>query len=194
MEGLTLQARNMSQYLKGTQIERIDYDTTLVIFDSLSCAEKNKFIERNKKKIKSNILFYIEKYPTINNIDSLFNILVSCRIDSLENKEILSFKVFLIIHIVEKKNLDGYVGEFVADMYYNLFINHPGYFYQYLDFLDKKNKGYIKKSILTDVANGCDFNYIDEVTLKKIFDSHRLKLSNKKKQIKTVETFLKHNL
>lgn len=173
---------------------KIDFDTVSVIFDSLSCVDKRKFIEQHKKKIKPNALLYLERHPEINNLDSLFDITVSCRLDSLKNREMLSFNVYIITHIVANKKLDGYIGEFFANMYFALFYNYQGYFYQYLDYVDKYYNNDTKESILGYVTIGCYYNVGGEEALKETFSSHRSNLTHRKKQIDLVESFVQKHI
>lgn len=185
---------NISNYNPNNEFQnqnKHDFDTTFVIFDSLSCVKKKAFIKNNKVNIKNNVQINKDNLSNISNIDSLFSILVSVRIDSLNTKRMLPFNVYIITQIVRNKNLDGYIGEFLSDMYYNLFIKYPGYFYQYIDYLDIKKDTDVKEQILSYVSSGLYFNDIDDTSLELLFDLHKQYIKNKKKEISYIETYFK---
>ncbi|BES61660.1 hypothetical protein [Dysgonomonas capnocytophagoides] len=158
------------------------------VFDTLSQKEKIEFINRNQAKINSVASSSFGRYRQIKDIDSIFQVLVSCRIDSVKYHELVPFNIFVLKEIADNKNSDGYVGEFITDMYYSFFRMYPGYFYQYLNYIDSKSEYKdLKKEILYKIVYGFDFNDINTDSINNIFNEHRAGLEKNKTQINSVQ-------
>jgi hypothetical protein len=162
------------------------------IFDTLSLLKKNEYIKEYKKEINSKVLVNYNNYSKIKDIDTVFDILVSSRIDSIKNIKLLPFYVYILNRSSNNKNLDGYIGEFISDMYYAFFINYPGYFYQYLKYKEKTNKNDLR-DILYQITNNLDATEIKDIDIKLIFKKQREKMKDNISIINTTEDFIMKN-
>ncbi len=172
-----------------------NYHIFLALFDTLSSKEKIKDINELKKDIDPIILNYFDKFSEIENIDSIFAVTVAIQFDSIKNTKLIPMNVYILSQIEENKNVDGYVGEFICDQYYKLFINYPGYFYQYIDFLKNKKKSQSDKlqGILYTLTNGIYLNS-EKNDLNNIFKEHRSNLKIYSSSITFTEIFIKDHL
>ena len=112
-----------------------DYNPFSYIFDTLSIKNKEICMDTLKNRTDPIILRYFGQYSNVIDGDSIFEILVACRIDSVTDRNLLPLYVYILKE--ESTHTDGYVSEFISDMYFSLFERFPGYFYQYLDYLQK---------------------------------------------------------
>lgn len=168
-----------------------DFNLFTFVFDTLSQDEKKLFIHNNQEKIDLIVSSNFGKYSQIKEIDSIFDILVSCRIDSIKQRELVPFDIFVLTEISNNKHADGYLGEFITDMYYHFFRKYPGYFYQYMNFLDSKSnyKG-LKKRILYKVIYGFYLNDMNKDDINTIFNEHRKMLEKNETQINSIEQYI----
>lgn len=132
----------------------VDSGTSLYIFDNLSIDSMDCFVEKNKKAIGQTLFLYYGKYNSISDIDSVFAVMSACDFSQKADGNLLSFYIHVLTHALQNK-IDGYVGECAVDKCYDLFKNHPGYFYQHFVYLNKTMKEHLAEYIFMGFYYDC---------------------------------------
>lgn len=185
LDGATKSKCDMREYKLSTPI---DYLGCELVFDTLSIDAKNMYFFRRGFEMSSMIEY--EDIIRTQKMDSLFDYLVMCRFDSITNKDYLPYSVYVYSIVLETNKTDGYIGEFLSDQYYYFFKNYPGYFYQYIEFLNSTSKGNLAREILDYIAY---YLYIEEISKEKIeftIQRDRKYVIKHTKTIKFVEDYL----
>lgn len=125
-----------------SQIDSANFNYTIYpfVFDSLPNDKKKAYLNTFKDKLSPIVLRYYGRYKEMKDIDTLFEILTSNSLDSSNYKEIIPLDTYIFREASENIYADGYVGEYIWDKYYKLFMEHSGYFYQYLNYLKHENR------------------------------------------------------
>lgn len=173
----------------GQDVKVNAYDTLFCIFDTLSENSRMTYIAKKQSKIDKVLIDYYGKYYTLKDNDSIFKILVACDFSSQADHELVPFYIYVLSEILKNENVDGYVGESLVDMCYLLFRNFPGYFYQYMDFVDKG----IKASLMDKILLGVYYNGTDKKTLESLFKQHIKMFPKQRTEIRNLERYLDEN-
>lgn len=159
-----------------------DYDVAPCVFDDLPSDSKVKFIHDYKCKFDNVLLRYYDRYATIYEIDTIFEILSLCDFSTKANKESLSFYIHVLFELMKNTHIDGYVGEAMVDACYTLFNNYPGVFYQHTRLLERN----IQQIFIDNIAMGFYYNDIKEIELDTILKRQEVMLPRLKRQIRMI--------
>lgn len=148
-----------------------DYSISPIVFSTLSNERRKMFVNNHQAQLDKTLLDYYDNYSTINNIDSIFEVLVSIDFSTQTDKNLLTFYTYALCEIVKNKYVDGYVGEELVEKCYALFSKFPGCFYQHMNLTDEKTK----ESFIFNIASGVYYN-IDKELLAEMIEQHKIML------------------
>lgn len=135
------------------------------VFDLWSQIEKEEFLSAYKDSLNSILLSYYNKYDSIQNNDSVFEIICACKFIPKQPKQLLSFYAHVFTKAI-KNSTDGYVGEMIVDQSYKLFMNYPSCFYEYWNYVDE----YTKKILESNVYNAFQLEDLKADSIDNVFD------------------------
>lgn len=171
-----------------------DFDTYPVVFDSLPSSLKNKYLNSLKNDVNPMVLRYYNKYHLISDLDTIFEILHYCSFDSISNKNLVPLNRYILSEAEKNKRCDGDVGEYITDQHYFFFMNYPGYFYQYLNYLKYKGESDEIKNILYTTFSCAIVMYNLKIEdLQKIFNKHKANIKGFDAMINLTESFMTDN-
>lgn len=158
---------------------RFNGDTLNCMFDSLSMKDFQSFVEKSNIYIDNLFSFYWGNFRQVKDLDTIFNILTLCNFSLNVEAEELSLYVYVTGELVDNKNVDGYVSEFLCDKYYSLFRNHPKSLLRYLRSVDKQKR----ETIMNYIGNGIYYADISDEDLNAIFEYYSKNYENYKNEI-----------
>ncbi|MFT4223402.1 hypothetical protein [Dysgonomonas sp.] len=165
-----------------------------IVFDSLTERQQREYVNTFRSKLSPIVLKYYGKYKEIKDIDIVADILPFILFDSISDINIIPLNVFVLNELNKNKYIDGYVGEFVSEKYYNLFMEQPGYYYQYLNYLKHEDRLDEMKDILYMTFNiSINMYSLPRKDLDTILIKHQTNLSNYDSIIKLVKDFVGNN-
>lgn len=156
-----------------------NYEVSSFLFDTLSDNSKVDYVNKHKKIIGCVLLSCYDKYAMVTNIDSIFKFVTHLDFTPQSNTCLIPFYIHVLAETLKNNNVDGYVGETIVDICFSFFSNFPGFFYQYLHFVDESTK----ESLMNNIVIGLYYNDIDEKVLDSMFYQQQVMLPEERKNI-----------
>lgn len=147
------------------------YDMLVGVFESLSMETFPLFIKERGMCVDDRLSRYWGRYGQIENVDTLFGVLVSCDFSPEVNVEELSLYVYVMGEALGNKRLDGYVREFVCSRYGDLHMYHPACLFQYLRFADQEKRETILNFLCREMYD------LSEEAVDVLLERHKKNLS-----------------
>ncbi len=167
-----------------------DYNESSCVFDRLSEDSMKYFVNKYRETIGGTLLYYYDDYSEVNELDSIFKIMASCRFSEKIDKELVSFYIHVLFETLKNENVDGYVKEYEIDLCLSLMNNYPGCFYQHISNTSKR----LKKKLAENIAVAFYFHDIDENEMSLIFEEHKRIFPQYDQVVSSFYNEVKHNV
>lgn len=165
-----------------------DYYQSEYIFDRLPIDSMYAFVRNHRAQIDEKLYRYYGDYSGINDLDSVFEVMVACDFSPQANKRMLSFYVHVLFEIMKNEKIDGYVAEYESDICFELFSNYPGIFYQHVLEANK----IIQEKLAENIALIFCMEDIDGNEMNSIFERQKKMLCSYEKTILLIENQVKY--
>ena len=166
---------------------KVDYDISPYIFNELPQDSALQFIEIHREEIGKVLLRYYGEYSTIDNVDSIVEVMAACNFSSKANKELISFYIHILSEILKNDKRDGYIGEYESEICFELFTNYPGFFYQHITHVSEK----VRIGFVESIIRSFYYNNINEDKEFLIFKEHGRMLPQYKSEISLIANMIK---